>query len=167
LKKSFESIVTLLQQQFTDSEFQVQPKGHMPWVEINSIQIVEICQFLKSSPELYFDYLTCVSGVDLGLEKDQLQVVYHFYSIPFEHNFCIKVTLSRNTESGILPKINSISQFWYGANWHERETGEMFGIVFENHPDFRRLLLPADWEGYPLRKDYTVQENYHEIKVQY
>jgi NADH-quinone oxidoreductase subunit C len=74
----------------------------------------------------------------------------------------IKVTVAREK-----PELDSVSHIWRTANWQEREIFDMYGIQFRNHPDLRRILMPADWEGYPLRKDYTHQAYYRDIKVEY
>ena len=79
----------------------------------------------------------------------------------------LKVEVARNTEEGKLPQVPSVSSIWKTADWHEREAFDLVGIEFTNHPDLRRILLPSDWEGYPLRKDYKEQEEYHGIKVKY
>ncbi|HXA01825.1 MAG TPA: NADH-quinone oxidoreductase subunit C, partial [Cytophagaceae bacterium] len=117
--------------------------------------------------KLYFDFLSCLTGVDNGPAIGTMEVIYHLYSIPFNHHIILKAELIRNNEGEPLPAITSVSNIWRSANWHEREIFDMYGIVFEAHPDLRRILLPADWEGYPLRKDYKHQEYYHGIKVEY
>jgi NADH-quinone oxidoreductase subunit C len=89
-------------------------------------------------------------------------VVYNLFSIPFNQHLMVKVKLSREK-----PEIDSVSHLWKTANWHEREIFDMYGIHFNNHPDLRRILMPADWEGYPLRKDYKHQEYYRNIKIEY
>ena len=91
-----------------------------------------------------------------------MEVIYHLYSITKNLHFVIKVVLDRET-----PSVPSITSIWGTANWHERETFDLFGIHFEGHPDLRRILLPANWEGFPLRKDYTTQEYFHGVKVDY
>jgi NADH-quinone oxidoreductase subunit C len=88
--------------------------------------------------------------------------VYNLYSIPFNHHLMIKILLPRDK-----PEIESVSHIWKTANWLEREVFDMYGVHFKNHPDLRRILMPADWEGYPLRKDYKHQAYYRDIKVEY
>ena len=109
--------------------------------------LVDVGRFLKESPELQFDYLACVSGVDWN---DRLEVVYHLQSLPLGHKLVLKVNADRDA-----PKVPSLTTVWAGADFQEREAYDMFGIFFEGHPDLRRILLPEDWEGYPLRKDYV------------
>ena len=79
------------------------------------------------------------------------EVVYHLYSVPFAKRVRLKVWLSEDEE------VESVYSVWPAANWYEREVYDMFGIKFANHPDLRRILLPEDWEGYPLRKDYPLE----------
>jgi NADH-quinone oxidoreductase subunit C len=124
--------------------------------------LVTVCEELHKNPETYFDMLSCVTGIDNGAEAKTMEVAYNLYSIPFNLHLMIKVMLPREN-----PSIDTISHIWKTADWHEREVFDMYGIVFRNHPDLRRILMPADWEGYPLRKDYKHQEYYRNIKVEY
>jgi NADH-quinone oxidoreductase subunit C len=133
-----------------------------PYVLIDQKNILIICDFLYKDPLSYFDLLNCISAHDNGPEIDTMEVWYHLTSIPFEKTFILKVILNRES-----PSIPSVSAIWKTADWHERESFDLLGIQFENHPDLRRILLPADWEGHPLRKDYIEQEKYHGIKVKY
>jgi NADH/F420H2 dehydrogenase subunit C len=111
--------------------------------------LVELCKFLCDDPELQFDYLRCLSAVD-WFEEGQMEVVYHLYSMKHGHGLVVKVRIGRED-----PRLPSVSNIWATANWHEREAYDLFGIVFEGHPDLRRILLPQDWVGHPLRKDYS------------
>lgn len=146
----------------------VNEENIQPFVLIDTKALVDICHLLHTHEELYFDHLSCLSGVDLGTETDKMEVVYHLYSIPYNHHYILKVQVDRLTgEKGKLPAVPSLTGIWKSADWHEREAFDLFGIVFEGHPDLRRILLPANWEGYPLRKDYQTQEYYHGVKVDY
>ena len=107
---------------------------------------------MKNTPELAFDYLFCLSGVDYG---KQLAVVYHLNSIQYKHSVVIKV----KTDDRTNPAFDTVSDIWSTAEFHERETFDMFGIRFNNHPDLRRIFLEEDWKGFPLRKDYTDEVN--------
>ena len=106
--------------------------------------------------------LSCVTAIDNGPEAKTMEVVYNLYSVPFNHHLAFKVTLPREN-----PEVDTVSHIWKTADWHEREAFDMFGIKFTNHPDLRRILMPADWEGHPLRKDYKQQEYYRDIKLDY
>ncbi|MBI5188004.1 MAG: NADH-quinone oxidoreductase subunit C [Nitrospirae bacterium] len=122
-------------------------------VTVKKGRIVDICKYLHDDPNLEFDYLRDLCGVDwLGRKEPRFEVVYHLYSIRHCHMIRLKAQVSEDD-----PSIDSVVPVWIGADWHERECFDMFGIVFKGHPDLRRILLPEDWEGYPLRKDYPVR----------
>lgn len=116
-------------------------------------RLVEICSFLRDDPELRFEHLNAVAGVDM---KDSIHVAYIMTSYKLKTQFVLKVKLDRDN-----PAVNSVEGVWKAANWHERETFDLLGVRFSGHPDMRRLLLPEDWVGYPLRKDYAEQPDYH------
>src|SRR6187455_1075999 len=103
-------------------------------------------EILRNKPELNFDYLFCQTCVDW---KTHLTMIYHLESIKYRHQVVVKIQLDRNK-----PEIETVSHIWRTAEFHEREVYELFGVIFINHPDLRKLILPDDWEGYPLRKDY-------------
>jgi NADH-quinone oxidoreductase subunit C len=129
-------------------------------LSIDASALILVCEQLHKNPETYFDMLTCVTGVDNGPEANTMEVIYQLYSIPFNHSLMLKVILPREN-----PEIESVTSIWKSADWLEREVFDMFGIVFKNHPDLRRILMPADWNGYPLRKDYKHEETYRGIKI--
>ena len=131
-------------------------------IKISAEDLVEVCTYLIQNENTYFDMLSCITGIDNGVELNTMEVAYNLYSIPYNIHLMLKVILPREN-----PEVNSISQIWKTANWHERELFDMFGIQIKNHPDLRRILLPADWEGHPLRKDYKHQDYYRNIKVEY
>ncbi len=110
-----------------------------------------ICNFLKTEQSLRMNYIVDVVGVDYHPRRPRFEVVYHLYSITHRHRLRIKV---RVAEGETVPSVTSI---WPGADWPEREAYDMYGIVFENHPDLKRIYLAHDWEGYPLRKDYPLR----------
>ena len=130
-------------------------------------RIAEVCMLLHKQEECYFDMLSCLTGLDNGVEKSTMEVIYNLYSIPFEHSLMLKVIVERNKENEPLSEVPSVSHIWRTADWHEREAFDLLGISFSNHPDLRRILLPEDWVGHPLRKDYKAQEYYHGIQVKY
>jgi len=133
-----------------------------PQLTIASKNIASVCLFLRDTENLYFDYLTCLTGIDNGSEKNTMEIIYHLYSIPYNHSIVLKVELPRET-----PEIPTVCTIWRSADWHEREAYDMYGIQFIGHPDLRRILMPADWIGFPMRKDYIEQDEYHGIKVKY
>lgn len=160
---TFIEIVELLKIELKSTIFtKIVDNKLMSYIEIEPQNLIQVSQFLHSNENLYFDSLSCITAIDNGIEKNTMEMVYNFYSIPNHYFFCIKVILDRNN-----PKIESLSSIWKTANWHEREAFDLLGISVINHPDLRRILNPQDWEGHPLRKDYQVQEYYHDIKVKY
>ncbi len=124
--------------------------------------IFQICELLQSNEKTYFDQLSCLSGLDNGEEAGTMEVIYNLYCIPYDLHLMLKVELDRKH-----PSIDSVMDIWKTADWHEREAYDLFGIHFNKHKDLRRILLPNDWEGFPLRKDYVEQERYHDVKVKY
>ena len=127
----------------------------------------EIADFLWKSSDTYFDQLSCITAIDNGLEKGTIDVIYTLYSIPFHETLHLKVVLPRLLKGEELPVIDSLAAIWKTADWHEREIYDLMGIRFSDHPDLRRILLPEDWVGHPLRKDYVEQEKYHGIQVKF
>ncbi len=127
-------------------------------IQLKSDNWFEIAKWLKSEPSLHFDSLQCHTGMDVG--KNMLEARYNLHSMTHNHKIEIRIAVSR--EKANIP---SIEQIWRIGDWFERETYDMFGIFFDGHRDHRRMLLPEDWEGYPLRKDYEVQETYHGIAI--
>jgi len=115
-------------------------------------ELYTICEQLKANSDLKFDYLFCLTGIDWG---EELGVIYHLESTTFRHNIVIKV----KTADRENPTLDTVSDIWLTAEFHEMEVYDFFGIKFNNHPNLKRLFLPADWEGYPLRKDYVDEAN--------
>ena len=112
-------------------------------------KIVDLCRYLKDSEK--FIRLSSVTAVDWYPEEPRFEVVYHLHSLERNNRLRIKCRLG-----GIDPAIDSVTSVWRGANWYEREVYDMFGIQFRGHPNLVRILMPTDWEGHPLRKDYPV-----------
>ena len=120
----------------------------------------EVAKFCKN--ELSFDYLLDITSVDNFGEEPRFEIVYELYAMTLAVHLRLKVRVSE--DEGEVP---TVSDIWPTANWHEREAYDMYGIIFDEHPDLRRILLPYDWEGHPLRKDYQVPEYYNGMKVPY
>lgn len=125
-------------------------------------KLKDVMTFLHQDSRCYFDMLSCLTGVDLGEEANAMEVIYHLNSIPNGISLAILVQLDREK-----PAVSTVMDIWRTADWHEREAYDLLGIQFEGHADLRRILLPNDWEGHPLRKDYKEQEYYHGMKVEY
>ena len=118
-------------------------------LEIAAAKITSICGFLKYDQK--FVRLSSVTAVDRYPAEPRFEVVYHLHSIEKNQRVRLKCRLG-----GAEPAIESVTSVWRGANWYEREVFDLFGIRFLNHPDLRRILMPDDWEGHPLRKDYPI-----------
>ncbi|HZG51987.1 MAG TPA: NADH-quinone oxidoreductase subunit C [Pyrinomonadaceae bacterium] len=116
-------------------------------------RIVELCEHLKTTPHFAFNLLADICGVDRGPEEDpRFEVNYHLFSTTKFHRLRLKVVVGE--EDAHVPTVTGI---WRTANWHERETFDMFGVRFDGHPDLRRILLPDDWQGHALRKDFPLR----------
>lgn len=137
--------------------------GLQPSLTIDAAHLVPVCHELKSNSQTWFDFLACISAVDLGQAGFGLS--YHLSSIPKKNQLCLKVLVAADRDTAHLPAVPSVSAVWKTAEWHEREAYDLMGIFFEGHPDLRRILLPDDWEGYPLRKDYKDAESYRGITI--
>ncbi len=161
---TFPEITDLLAAQF-GLELQTNTQNPQPYLIIPTNQLVAVCQFLRDDERLFFDLLACVTAIDNGPEANTMEVIYNLTSIPYEHNLMLKVVVPRNINGSKLPSVPSIAHIWRTADWHEREAFDLVGIQFDNHPDLRRILLPTDWVGHPLRTDYQEVEQYHGIKT--
>jgi NADH-quinone oxidoreductase subunit C len=116
-------------------------------------RIRELMRHLHDSPELHLDFLEDLCGVDyLGKKEPRFEVVYQLQSLRHRHSIRIRAEVPADD-----CVMDSVVDIWAGADWHERECFDLFGIVFTGHPDLRRILLPEDWEGHPLRKDYPLK----------
>ena len=123
-----------------------------PFCKVKAERLVEVCAYLRDDPSLRMNFLQCLTAVD---NKEVLTTVYHLYAYPHRHSFVFKVDVAR--ESPVCP---SVSAIWSTADWLERESFDLMGIRYTGHPDLRRILMPDDWEGHPLRKDYKEKESY-------
>ena len=163
---TFDDIKIILTEKFGDLIITGEERtGMQPALLIQPDYIAEVCLELRNNPRTYFDFLACLSGVDYGADDGRLGVVYHLSSIPFNLQLVLKVSRANNRGYDELPSFPSITSVYRAADWHEREAYDMCGIFFEGHPDLRRILMPDDWEGFPLRKDYQNAEYYKGIKI--
>ena len=123
----------------------------MPCVKVAPTDLVELCYYLRDNTACKFDFMADICGVDFHPKAPRFQLVYHLYSIPFNWRIRIKCTLS---DPPIAPTITTV---WTTANWHEREAYDMYGILFEGHPDLRRIYMWQEFEGFPMRKDFPLR----------
>ena len=130
-----------------------------PWIVVDPAAIAEVCAFVRDDPELHCDVLTNQSGVDYKAQG-WIEIVYHLYSYTHRHYVILKARTPRDAAE--LPTVEGV---WKSANWMEREIYDLLGVTFTGHSDLRRLLLPEDWIGYPLRKDFVEPEEYHGIST--
>jgi NADH-quinone oxidoreductase subunit C len=152
-----EEISALLTEKFGAVIMETKNDGASPWSVVSPAEILAVCRFLRDDGRLAMDHLECLAGVDY---KDRVEVVYVTYSLKHHHRYALKCRLPREE-----PHLASVETVWKVANWHEREAFDLVGIVFDGHSDLRRILLPDDWEGYPLRKDYKFPTTYLDMPV--
>ncbi len=150
------AIADRLQAQFPDEILRRHVFQGQVGVSIRPARVVEILRWLRDGDALQMNHLRSLCGVDNGRRKDpelaRFEVVYHLYSIVLRHEIRIRVQVAEKE-----PAVDSIVALWAGANWLERETFDLMGIRFNGHPDLRRILLPEDWKGHPLRKEYPLK----------
>ena len=135
-------IVNRLKDKFLSEIVQVTEFRDQVFVSVNREKIVDICRYLHDDPDIHMDYLADLCGVDYPDNQYRYEVVYNLYSMKYKHRLVIKALIP-----GDAPDVDSVVPIWNGANWHEREACDMYGIVFNNHPDLRRILMPEDWRS--------------------
>jgi NADH-quinone oxidoreductase subunit C len=148
-----------LRARFGDAIGDLTGSGRDAWVLVPPAAIADVARFCKTDPQLAFDCLSNLSGVDYP-KRNVIQVVYHLYSYRHRHAFVLKVDAPRDN-----PVVVTVAGVWSHADWEEREAFDLLGVTFEGHPDLRRLLMPEDWPGHPLRKDFVEPEEYHGIST--
>jgi NADH-quinone oxidoreductase subunit C len=139
--------------------------GLQPALLIKPELVAAVCLELRDNPKTWFDFLSSVTGIDYGVEDGRFGVVYHLASIPHQTQLTLKVSRPNSRDLNDLPVFPSVTAVYRTADWHEREAYDLLGIYFEGHPDLRRILLPDDWEGFPLRKDHKNAEFYKGIRI--
>ncbi len=140
-----------LKEKFSAVEFEVSDYKDELTLKFDKKFIVEVCTFLKSDSELEFKLCSDITAIDWAARKNRFTVVYNIFSI--KHNF--RLRLKADVDESDC-SIDSVSSIWKAANWQERETYDMYGIKFNNHPDLRRMYMPEEFEYYPLRKDFPL-----------
>ena len=152
-----QQIVQALKDKFGGQIVAAFPEDKHPRVHINAENWRAIAEFLYRDPAIKLDWMQCLSGVDYAADG-KMAIVADLWSYDHRHTLAVKVYCPRDN-----PHIPTVCDLWRIADWHEREAYDMFGIVFDNHPDLRRILMADDWVGYPLRKDYVFPREYHGI----
>lgn len=154
------SIVAFLGLLVPDAALEAAPPTDQPTVFVPRERLLDVCRALQAAPGLRFSFLAEVTAVDWWPREPRFEIVYHLASLGTEapdvapKRLRLKVRVADHDA-----RVPTLSPIWPSAGWPEREVWDLFGIVFEGHPDLRRLLMPDDWEGHPLRKDYPVQIN--------
>ncbi len=146
-----EEILEALKTAGADPSAEIAASVDQPTLVVARERIVDVCKALHDTPSLRFECLD-LTAVDFWPGEPRFQVVYHMASLEHGQRLRLKVYLP-----GEDAHVATVSALWPGTNWMEREVFDLFGIVFDGHPDLRRVLMPEDWEGHPLRKDYPVQ----------
>jgi NADH-quinone oxidoreductase subunit C len=146
-----ELIPKKLKEKFPSVEFELTEYRDELTIKFDKKFIVEVCSFLKSNPDLEFSWCSDVTAIDWANRKNRFTVVYNIFSM--KHNFRLRLKADVD-ESDCT--VDSVSSVWQAANWQERETYDMYGIKFNNHPDLRRMYMPEEFEYHPLRKDFPL-----------
>ncbi len=152
-----QQIVQVLREKFGNKIVAAFAEDKHPRIHVDAANWRGVAEYLYHDPAMRFDWLANLSGVDF-VADDKMCVVYDLWSHEHGHTFAVKVYCTRTDAH-----VPTVSDLWRIADWHEREAFDMFGIVFDGHPDLRRILMAEDWVGYPLRKDYVYPREYHGI----
>jgi NADH-quinone oxidoreductase subunit C len=143
-------IVAKIKTQFPDAVQAVAEFRGETTLTVSAENLLPLCRFLRDDSDALFNHLTFVTAVDYSAmgRQPRFDAVYEMYSLPLRHRLRLKVPLQ-----GDSPSVPSVAEVWPGADWHEREVYDLMGIRFKGHPDLRRIMLPDEWVGHPLRKD--------------
>lgn len=146
-----ENISFKLKEKFPEINFEISEFRDEVTILFDKKNIVEVCHFLKEDEELQYKLCEDITAIDWAKRVDRYSVVYHIFSLKNNTRLALKVNVDESDCS-----VDSVSSIWKTANWHERETYDMYGITFNNHPDLRRMYMPEEFEYYPLRKDFPL-----------
>lgn len=149
LSETLQKTIDHLSEDFSDSIIEVYQSTGDTFVRVEASSVVDICRYLKE--EQHYIYLTDVFGSDRFTSEERFEVIYNLVSLRNRERIFIKARLPEEN-----PEIESVTGIWKSANWMEREVYDMFGVRFKNHPDFRRIYMPQDFEYYPLRKEFPL-----------
>lgn len=156
-KLTEQQVFERVKSRFADRKIEYVVAAGDPWMRVEPAAWSDVALFLRDAPDLRFDYLMCLTGVDFGTH---LASVYNLISTKHLHRANVHVEVPRDR-----PFVPTCEHVWPTANWHEREAYDLLGIKYMGHSDLRRILLPEDWEGFPLRKDYVFPQEYHGIPL--
>jgi len=151
-----ERVLQVLRDKFGDAILETHSQCGDDTAVVDASKWKEICRFLKESPQLDMNLIVDLCGVDYPDREPRFEVVLHLYSIPKRHRLRLKARVGDAEGEGA--EIESITDIWPGANWFERETFDLMGVTFKNHPDLRRILMYPEFVGHPLRKDYAANK---------
>lgn len=146
-----DKILEKLKSKFPDDKFEPVVFRDELTISVNHKKIVDVCRFLKEDPELSFKQCVDVTAIDWAERKNRFSVSYNLYSLDYDFRLRLKANLP-----GTETNIDSVTSVWKSANWYEREAYDMYGIIFNNHPDLRRMYMPEEFEHNPLRKDFPL-----------
>ncbi|MEI6043612.1 MAG: NADH-quinone oxidoreductase subunit C [Chloroflexota bacterium] len=149
MQESLQTVVNRVQEKFGTSVLSVTEFRDEVTIRVKKKVWLELHQFLKNDPDSDFSMCIDVTAADYPLREERFDVICHMLSINKAHRL--------RTKTATTERVNSLVPVWRTANWEERETYDLFGILFEGHPDLRRIMLPETWESFPLRKDYPVE----------
>ena len=144
-----EERLNLIKSKLKNFEVESSDVNGTPEIIVKPIEVVSVCTMLKEDEELSFDLLIDELGIDRFQKENRFEIICNVYSVNFKDRLFIRIKLDSK-----YPEMHTLSSVWKGANWHEREAYDMYGIKFINHPDFRRIYMPDEYEYYPLRKDF-------------
>lgn len=151
--KKVKKAVTLLRKQLGDGVLSVEEFRGQSTIVLKRDVIIQACQILRDDTDLNFNILAALTAVDYWPEEPRFAVIYKLFSITNNIFIGLKVSLQ-----GMSTEISTIESVYPNANWREREVYDLFGITFTDHSDLRRIMMPFDWKGHPLRKDYPLGE---------
>ena len=153
-----DQIHDLIKEQFGDSVVDDQRDVVDPFLVVNAEVIEDLARFTRDDERLDFNLLSLIAGIDYP-DAGKIEVVYCLDSTTQNHRLIVKALLPRDN-----PRIRTLEGVWKTADWHERETFDLMGVIFEGHHNLVRILCAEDWEGHPLRKDYVIPDTYRGLK---
>lgn len=146
-----ELLINKLKEKFQDFIEEIIDYSNELTFVISKKKILDVCYFLKNNEDLKFDYLVDICGVDRFKKENRFEVVYNIWSEKLKYRIRLRVKVDEKDL-----QLDTVTSIWKSADWYERETYDMFGIVFLNHPDLRRIYMPEEFEYFPLRKDFPL-----------